>query len=544
MNVYHGMGTFPGIAIGKIQFYRGCEQNIRRYTITDTEKELVRFQKARKKAIEELQEWNRKEQAELGRVQRRTETYIQLLENSSFIRAIESMVRSEKVNVSYAIATTKDELSTTFAKLDDSYVQSRVETIRYLSERLIGILDSISKDRIQGEDPVILVSKELSPAHVMEVDQKKLLAIVTKQGSSISHTSILAKTINIPVLIGIEVNLEWDGCLGIVDGYNGTLYVEPDSDTLKAYQEKQSRDQKKQEELLKLRDAKDVTKDGTKVELLANIANLEDLDSVLANGATGIGLLRSEFQYLGRENYPREGELYRVYRQVAQTMGDRKVIIRTVDLGADKQANYMNLPEELNPAMGNRGIRVCLDRKKMFRAQIRAIYRASIYGNLSIMYPMITSVKEVEEIQKIVSEVKESLEQREIPYKDIPNGIMVETPAAAMIAPELAEMADFISLGTNDLTQYILAMDAQNPQLEKKFDKHHPAVFRMMEMVISAVHKAGKKVLVCGELASEEPMIPYFLKLKVDALSMAPACILPIRKVVRNLDLTKTEYIK
>ena len=539
MDVYHGMGTFPGIAIGKIQYYRGCDQNIRRYTITDTEKELVRFQKARKKAIEELQEWNRKEQAELGRASRQMETYIQLLENSSFIRAIESMVLSEKVNVSYAIATTKDELSTTFAKLDDVYVKSRVESIRYLSERLIGILDSISKDRIQGVDPVILVSKELSPAHVVEMDQKKLLAIVTKQGSPISHTSILAKTINIPVLIGVDVSGEWDGCMGIVDGYNGTLYVEPDEDTLRIYQDKQRRDQKKHAELLKLRDAQDVTKDGTKVELLANIANLEDLDSVLSNGASGIGLLRSEFQYLGRENYPREGELYRVYRQVAQTMGNRKVVIRTVDLGADKQASYMDLPQELNPAMGNRGIRVCLDRKKMFRAQIRAIYRASIYGNLSIMYPMITSMKEVEEIWKIVSEVKESLNQREIPYKDIPNGIMVETPAVAMIIPELAQKADFISLGTNDLTQYVLAMDAQNPQLEKKFDRHHPAVLRMMEMVIKATHEAGKKVLVCGELAAEKAMIPYFLSLKVDALSMAPACILPARKVVRNLDLTK-----
>lgn len=539
MDVYHGMGTFPGIAIGKIQYYRGYDQNIRKYTITDTEKELVRFQKARKKAIEELQEWNRKEQAELGRGPRQMETYIQLLENSSFIRAIESMVVSEKVNVSYAIATTKDELSTTFAKLDDAYVKSRVESIRYLSERLIGILDSISKDRIQGEDPVILVSRELSPAHVVEMDQKKLLAIVTKQGSPISHTSILAKTINIPVLIGVSVDAEWDGCTGIVDGYNGTLYVEPDEDTLRVYRDKQQRDQKKQAKLLKLRDAKDVTKDGTKVELLANIANLEDLDSVLSNGASGIGLLRSEFQYLGRENYPREGELYRVYRQVAQTMGDRKVVIRTVDLGADKQASYMDLPQELNPAMGNRGIRVCLDRKKMFRAQIRAIYRASIYGNLSIMYPMITSMREVEEIWKIVSEVKESLSQREIPYKDIPNGIMVETPAAAMIIPELAQKADFISLGTNDLTQYVLAMDAQNPQLEKKFDRHHPAVLRMMEMVIKATHEAGKKVLVCGELAAEKAMIPYFLKLNVDALSMAPACILPARKAVRNLDLTK-----
>ena len=541
MNVYHGVGTFPGIAIGKIQFYRGCEQHIHKYTVTDTQSELIRFQKARKKAIEELQDWHNKEQAELGRTLRRIETYIQLLENSSFIRAIESMVQSEKVNVSYAIATTKDELSTTFAKLDDPYVQARVESIRYISDQLIGILDSISRDRIQGEEPVILVSRELSPAHVMEVDQKKLLAIVTKQGSAISHTSILAKTINIPVLIGLEVDVEWDGCIGIVDGYNGTLYVEPDTDTLKVYQEKQVCDLKKQEELLKLRDAEDVTKDGTKVELLANIANLEDLDSVLTNGASGIGLLRSEFQYLGRENYPREGELYRVYRQVAQTMGDRRVVIRTVDLGADKQANYMNLPQELNPAMGNRGIRVCLDRKKMFRAQIRAIYRASIYGNLAIMYPMITSMWEVEEIWEIVEDVKKGLDQREIPYKDIPNGIMVETPAAAMISSELAEKADFISLGTNDLTQYVLAMDAQNPQLERKFDRHHPGVLRMMEMVIKSTHEAGKKVLVCGELAAENVMIPYFLNLGVDALSMAPACILPARKIVRNLDLRKVE---
>ena len=541
MNVYHGVGTFPGIAIGKIQFYRGCEQHIHKYTVTDTQSELIRFQKARKKAIEELQDWHKKEQAELGRTLRRIETYIQLLENSSFIRAIESMVQSEKVNVSYAIATTKDELSTTFAKLDDPYVQARVESIRYISDQLIGILDSISRDRIQGEEPVILVSRELSPAHVMEVDQKKLLAIVTKQGSAISHTSILAKTINIPVLIGLEVDVEWDGCIGIVDGYNGTLYVEPDTDTLKVYQEKQVCDLKKQEELLKLRDAEDVTKDGTKVELLANIANLEDLDSVLTNGASGIGLLRSEFQYLGRENYPREGELYRVYRQVAQTMGDRRVVIRTVDLGADKQANYMNLPQELNPAMGNRGIRVCLDRKKMFRAQIRAIYRASIYGNLAIMYPMITSMWEVEEIWEIVEDVKKGLDQREIPYKDIPNGIMVETPAAAMISSELAEKADFISLGTNDLTQYVLAMDAQNPQLERKFDRHHPGVLRMMEMVIKSTHEAGKKVLVCGELAAENVMIPYFLNLGVDALSMAPACILPDRKIVRNLDLRKVE---
>lgn len=539
MNVYHGMGTFPGIAIGKIQFYRGCEQHIRKYNIADTDKELIRFQKARKQAIEELHHWRKREQMELGSTQKRVETYIQLLENSSFIRAIESMVRSEKVNVSYAIAVTKEELSSTFEKLDDAYVQSRVESIRYLSDQLIGILDSISQDRIQGEEPVILVSKELTPSHVMEVDQKKLLAIVTKQGSAISHTSILAKTINIPILIGVDVDLEWDGCMGIVDGYSGTLYVQPDEETLKAFQMRQSQDQAKHAELLKLRDAEDVTRDGTHVALLANIANLDDLDSVVSNGASGIGLLRSEFQYLGRENYPREGELYRVYRQVAQAMGNRRVIIRTVDLGADKQANYMNLPDELNPAMGNRGIRVCLDRKKMFRAQIRAIYRASIYGNLSIMYPMITSMEEVEEIWKIVSEVKAGLDQKEIPYKDIQNGIMVETPAAAMICPELARRADFISLGTNDLTQYVLAMDAQNPQLEKKFDKHHPAVLRMMEMVIEDAHKAGKEVLICGELAAESGMIPYFLRLGVDALSMAPACILPARKVVRELDLKR-----
>ena len=539
MDVYKGTGAFSGIAIGKILYYHKSEYQIHQYEITDVREELNVFRQARARVMEQLTELYEKNctiqesQAELFLRQKN------LLDGKTFQRAIESIIQNEKVNSAYAVMTTRDEMVSTFRTLEEPAIKERLENIREISDRLISELGGISPRIDLGDEPVILVTESITPTELMEMDKDKLMAIVTHHGSDISHAAILAKTMNIPALIEIDTDSEWDGQQGIVDGYTGCLYINPDEEVRKEYEIRRQADMEEREELLKLREEPDVTKDGRRIEIYANIGNMDDLNSVLYYGAAGIGLLRSEFQYLGRENYPRENELFLAYKKIAETMGDRLAVIRTADLGADKQAEYLNIPDETNPIMGNRGIRLCLDRKKMFKAQLRAIFRASAYGNLALMYPMITSEEEMDEIEAIIREVVQGLEEKGIPYKNIRTGIMIETPAAVMISRELARRVDFLSLGTNDLSQYTLAMDRQNPLLRNKYNDHHPAVLRMIKMVVEAGHAENKRVCICGELAADTALTEEFLKMGVDCLSVVPACILPVRKALRQVDLSQ-----
>ena len=541
MDIYKGTGAFPGIAIGKIVYYHRSEYQIRQYEITDVKGELNIFLQARARVMDQLTELYEKNctiqesQAELYLRQK------ELLEGKSFQRAIESIIQNEKVNSAYAVMTTRDEILSTFRNLEEPAIKERLVNIREISDRLINELGGVSPRIDLGGEPVIVVTESITPTELMEMDKDKLLAIVTHHGSDISHAAILVKTMNIPALIEIDTDTEWDGQLAIVDGYTGSLYINPDEEIKKEYEIRRQADMEEREELLKLREEPDITKDGRKIEIYANIGNMDDLNSVLYYGAAGIGLLRSEFQYLGRENYPRENELFLAYKKIAETMGDRIAVIRTADLGADKQAEYLNIPDETNPIMGNRGIRLCLDRKKMFKAQLRAIFRASAYGNLALMYPMISSEEEMDEIDAIIREVKSGLDDKGIPYKDVKTGIMIETPAAVMISRELARRVDFLSLGTNDLSQYTLAMDRQNPLLRKKYNDHHPAVLRMIKMVIEAGHAENKRVCICGELAADTALTEEFLRMGVDCLSVVPACILPVRKALRQADLSNEE---
>lgn len=538
MEIYKGTATFSGIAIGKILYYSRGEYQIRQCLVSNIKKEIQDFHEARRQIIctlERLYEENRQinEQAAnifLGQ--------IRLLRSESYQKAIESCISSEKVNAAYAVMTNRDEVTETFRNLEEPVIRRRIQDIQEVSGRLIQILGGACVKINLGENPVIVVSESLAPTEILEMDKDKLLAVVMHHGSAVSHTSIVAKTMEIPSLVDIEAHDEWDGHMAIVDGYTGTLYLDPDQETKKEYRIRFEADKKEKEELLKLKNQADETVDGRKVGLYANIGNMSDLNNVLYYGASGIGLLRSEFQYLGRENYPRENELFRAYKKLAETMGDRLAVIRTADLGADKQASYLDIPEEANPIMGNRGIRLCLDRKRMFKAQLRAIYRASAYGNLAVMYPMVASEAEMDEIEALVCEVKEGLTEKEIPFRDIQTSIMIETPAAVMISRELAKRVDFLSIGTNDLTQYTLAMDRQNPLLKKKYDDHHPAILRMIQMVVEAGHAEGKKVGICGEIAADTGLTETFLRMGVDFLSVVPACILPVRKALRETDLS------
>ncbi len=538
MDIYKGIGAFSGIAIGKIVYYHRSEYQIRQHEIADVKGELGIFRQARARVMEQLTELYEKNctiqesQAELFLRQK------ELLEGKSFQRAIESIIQNEKVNSAYAVMTTRDEILSTFRNLEEPAIKERLANIREISDRLLSELGGVSPRIDLGDEPVIVVTESITPTELMEMDKDKLMAIVTHHGSDISHAAILVKTMNIPALIEIDTDTEWDGQIAIVDGYTGFLYINPDEEVKKEYEIRRQADMEEREELLKLREEPDITKDGRRIEIYANIGNMDDLNSVVYYGASGIGLLRSEFQYLGRENYPRENELFLAYKKIAETMGDRIAVIRTADLGADKQAEYLNIQDETNPIMGNRGIRLCLDRKRMFKAQLRAIFRASAYGNLALMYPMISSEEEMDEIDEVIREVKKGLDEKQIPYKKVKIGIMIETPAAVMISRELARRVDFLSLGTNDLSQYTLAMDRQNPLLRKKYNDHHPAVLRMIKMVIEAGHAENKRVCICGELAADTALTEEFLRMGVDCLSVVPACILPVRKALRQADLS------
>lgn len=537
MEIYKGMSTFAGIAIGKIFYYNRAEYQLSQYLINNVKYELTRFEQAKDQVLKDLQ--HQLKMADQEEQKEDLQHQISVLSMGGFEKAVESMIKAEKVSAVYAVMTTKEELSATFASLEDPAVKEQIRCVRQNADHLITVLGGVLPRIDLGKEPVILVSDSLSPTEIMEMDKGQLLAVVTQQGSQVSHAAILARTMAVPSLVGISPKEEWNGSNAIVDGYTGTLYIQPDGEFLKEYEIRRIADIEEREDLLKLRHQKDETVDGRIVPIYANIGNLDDLNSVLYYEAAGIGLLRSEFQYLGRENYPSEEELFAAYKRVAQTMGRKRAVIRTVDLGADKQAKYLKIPEEINPIMGNRGIRLCLDRREMFKVQLRAIYRASAYGRLALMYPMIDSMEEMDAIEQILAEVRAELDEKRQPYQEIPKAIMIETPAAVMISEELAKRVDFLSLGTNDLTQYTLAMDRQNPLLRNKYNDHHPAVLKMIQMVVDAGHKNGRKVYICGEIAADTKLTHTFIQMGVDGLSVVPACILPVRRAVRNTDLTE-----
>ena len=538
MEIYKGIATFSGIAIGKVLYYSRGEYQIRQCLVSNIKKEISDFQEARLQAVHKLHELYEASRLLNEQEARAFLRQIKLLESESYQNAIEGSIAHEKVNAAYAVMINRDELVETFRNLEEPVIRRRINDMQEISNRLIQILGGAAIRINLGDEPVILVAEALSPTEIMEMDKDKLLAVVMHHGSTVSHASIMAKTMEIPTLVDIAADDEWDGMTAIVDGYTGTFYLNPDAEIRREYEIRLEADHREREALLELKAQKDETKDGRKIGLYANIGNMSDLSSVLYYGAKGIGLLRSEFQYLGRENYPRENELFRAYKKVAETMGERLAVIRTADLGADKQAPYLDIPQETNPIMGNRGIRLCLDRRRMFKAQLRAIYRASAYGNLAMMFPMIDSEEEMDEIEMIIGEVKEGLREKDIPFKDIMTGIMIETPAAVMISRELAIRVDFLSIGTNDLTQYTLAMDRQNPLLKDKYNDHHPAVLRMVRMVVESAHKEGKRVGICGELAADTALTGKFLEMGVDFLSVVPACVLPVRKAIRETDLS------
>ena len=535
MEIYKGASAFAGIAIGKIRFYRKGEYQLRQHQADDIKTEQRNFDIARRHVMQTL-----KEEYDSAGISEAIEHQVleqaELLGSGSFLRAVQSMISGEKVTAAYAVQTTRDELNGTFGNLKDPSIKERIHNVSRVSDLLLEILGKEEKKINLGEEPVILAADALSPAELMEMDKDKLLGIVTRKGSATSHTAILAKSMDIPCVTGVGIPAseeEWEDTVAIIDGYTGTLYLEPDREVRREYEIRRKADLVEREALLKLKDEKDITLDGKEVGIYANIGSLDDLNSALYYGARGIGLLRSEFQYLGRESYPGEEELFQAYKKTAQTMGDRLVVIRTADLGADKQAAYLEIPQETNPLMGNRGIRFCLDRKNLFKTQIRAIYRASWYGNLGMMYPMISEEEEMDAIEELIREGKAELISEGIPFKNIRTGIMMEPPAAVMIGEALARRVDFLGIGTNDLTQYTLAMDRQNPLLQKKYDDHHPAVVRMIKMIIDAGHKENCKVCLCGELAADTRLTETFLRMGVDALSVVPACILPVRKALR-----------
>ena len=538
MEKYTGKSILNGVAIGRIVFYRKGEQQVKRVKVEDVETEILRYEEANARAVEQLNELYEKALKEVGEMNASVfEVHAMMLEDDDYRESVENMIRSQQVNAEFAVAATGDNFSRMFEEMEDDYFKARAVDVKDISERLVGILSGReTQEAILGE-PAILVADDLAPSETVQMDKDKLLAFVTQHGSSNSHTAILARTMNIPALIGVEIQEAWDGRLAIVDGHTGTLYIDPNEDTLRRMQARREEDERQEMLLRQLKGKGDITLDGRKIKLYANIGSVKDVAGVLANDAAGIGLFRSEFLYLESEDYPGEEEQFQAYKTVAENMAGRKVIVRTLDIGADKQVDYFQMDHEENPAMGYRAIRICLDRTEIFRTQLRALLRASAYGNIAIMYPMIISVAEVRQIKKIVASVKAELDEKGIPYGEVEQGIMIETPAAVMISEELAKEVDFFSIGTNDLTQYTLAIDRQNPKLDTFYDAHHPAVLKMISMVVENAHKAGIWAGICGELGADATLTKEFLAMGVDELSVSPGSILPIRKIVRETNV-------
>lgn len=536
MEKYEGTSIFQKVAIGPIYFYSKDQQQVKRYKTKDSQGEWERYEKARTQAIGELQQLHDKALQEVGEVNAAIfEVHAMMLEDEDYNDSVKNIIFSQQVNAEYAAAATGDNFSRMFAEMDDEYFKARSADIKDISERVVGILADRRSSGSIGEEPVIVMAKDLAPSETVQMDKTKLLAFVTELGSSNSHTAILARTMSLPALIGVPVNEEWNGRLAIVDGYNGVLYVDPEQEILDAMKKRQQEDLEKERLLQQIKGKETVTKDGRKVRLYANIGNVSDVPTVLNNGAEGIGLFRSEFLYLEKDTFPTEEEQFQSYKLAAEMMAGKKVIIRTMDIGADKKVDYFGLDEEENPAMGYRAIRICLKQPEIFKTQLRAIFRASVYGKIAVMYPMITSVEEVRQIKEIVNQVIGELEGSNIPYGEVEQGIMVETPAAAVISDLLGKEVDFFSIGTNDLSQYTMAIDRQNARLAPFFDAHHPALLRLIQMVIDNGHKEGCWVGICGELGADLTLTETFVEMGIDELSVAPGMILPIREKIRNL---------
>lgn len=535
-----GKSVFGGVSIGKLLFYKRSEKVIKRTHVDNVDDEWARFQKAKDTAVSQLKELYEKALDDVGEANAMIfEIHQMMLEDLDYLESIENIIRTQEVNAEYAVAATADNFAKMFAAMDDAYMQGRAADVRDVSERVLDILCGVSKGMKEMDEPCIIAADDLAPSETVQLDKSKVLGFATMFGSSNSHTAILARTMNIPAVIGMGEALlqEYDGKDAIIDGFTGTLYIDPDEETMKAMQEKRARDLEQKALLETLKGKENVTRSGQKINVYANIGNVSDLGAVLKNDAGGIGLFRSEFLYLENSDFPTEEQQFAVYKQVAESMAGKKVIIRTLDIGADKQVDYFGLDKEENPALGYRAIRICLTRPEIFKTQLRALYRAAVFGNLSIMFPMIISVKEVLKIKEIIAEVKEELTSEGIPFKDdVELGIMIETPAAVMVSRELAKEVDFFSVGTNDLTQYTLAIDRQNSKLDEFYDPHHPAVLAMIKMAADNAHAEGAWIGICGELGADLELTEEFLKMGLDELSVSPAMVLPLRKRIRECE--------
>ena len=540
MQIYKGKSVFGGIAIGKISVYKKDEQLVKRVKIEDADAEMERYTTARNIAAAQLQKLYDKALKEVGEANAAIfEVHQMMLEDEDYNESVENIIHSQMVNAEYAVASTADNFAQMFEAMDDDYMRGRAADVRDISERVITVLAGGAGSGLDSDEPVIIAADDLAPSETVQLDKDKVLSFVTAHGSENSHTAILARTMGIPALIGTGIDLDEsvDGKLGIVDGTNGVVYVDPDAELLEEMKKKQQEEQEKKRLLQTLKGKENITLDGQKVMLYANVGNIKDLGIALQNDAGGIGLFRSEFIYLGQDHYPTAEEQFQIYKTVAETMAGRRVIIRTLDIGADKQCDYFELDKEDNPAMGLRAIRICLTRPEIFTTQLRALFRASVYCNINIMYPMIISVDEVRQIKAIVEEVKAELTEQGIEYGNPAQGIMIETPASVMMSRELAEEVDFFSIGTNDLTQYTLAIDRQNSKLDKFFDSQHPAVLRMIQMTVENAHKAGIWCGICGELGADQALTKDFLAMGVDELSVSPGSILPLRKIILETDV-------
>lgn len=542
MEVYQGKSVFGGIAIGRISVHKKDEQQVKRVRIEDSEQEILRYRQAKQTAMEQLQGLYQKALKEVGEANAAIfEIHQMMLEDDDYNESVENIIRMQQVNAEYAVASTGDNFAQMFSAMDDDYMRARSADVKDISERVLSVLGGRATGIAASGEAVIIVADDLAPSETVQLNKDLVLSFVTVHGSVNSHTAILARTMSIPALIGTAIPLtdDIDGKVGIVDGKNGCIYVDPDEDTLGRMQQLKLEEQEKKELLQTLKGRENITIDGKKIMLYANIGNSKDLAAVLQNDAGGIGLFRSEFIYLERDTFPTEEEQFQIYRTVAETMAGKPVIIRTLDIGADKKCDYFEMEPEENPAMGCRAIRICLTRPEIFKTQLRALFRASAFGNISIMYPMIISVDELRKIKTIVAEIRQELTEQGVTFGEPKQGIMIETPAAVMMSEELAKEVDFFSIGTNDLTQYTLAIDRQNPKLDAFYDPHHPAVLRMIQMVVENAHKAGIWAGICGELGADTTLTRRFLAMGVDELSMSLGSILPVRKIILETDVTK-----
>ena len=535
MEVYQGKSVFGGIAIGRISVHKKDEQQVKRVRIEDPEQEILRYRQAKQTAMEQLQGLYQKALKEVGEANAAIfEIHQMMLEDDDYNESVENIIRMQQVNAEYAVASTGDNFAQMFSAMDDDYMRARSADVKDISERVLSVLGGRATGIAASGEPVIIVADDLAPSETVQLNKDLVLSFVTVHGSVNSHTAILARTMSITALIGTAIPLtdDIDGKVGIVDGKNGCIYVDPDEDTLGRMQQLKLEEQEKKELLQTLKGRENITIDGKKIMLYANIGNSKDLAAVLQNDAGGIGLFRSEFIYLERDTFPTEEEQFQIYRTVAETMAGKPVIIRTLDIGADKKCDYFEMEPEENPAMGCRAIRICLTRPEIFKTQLRALFRASAFGNISIMYPMIISVDELRKIKTIVAEIRQELTEQGVTFGEPKQGIMIETPAAVMMSEELAKEVDFFSIGTNDLTQYTLAVDRQNPELDAFYDPHHPAVLAMIRMVVENAHAEGIWAGICGELGADLSLTKEFLKMGVDELSVSPGRVLPIRKVI------------